>query len=58
MATLLQSKVGDSGVYLLALVSGIITDVDAITLSQLSHKELAWRWPPGHTARRAWSTPR
>lgn len=42
MATLLQSKVGNSGVYLLALVSGI-TDVDAITLSlaQLSHKELA-----------------
>jgi uncharacterized membrane protein (DUF4010 family) len=41
MATLLQSRVGDSGVYLLALVSGI-TDVDAITLSlsQLSHKEL------------------
>lgn len=42
MATLLQDKVGNSGVYLLALVSGI-TDVDAITLSlsQLSHKELA-----------------
>ncbi|WP_279452282.1 MgtC/SapB family protein [Aeromonas hydrophila] len=42
MATLLQSKVGNSGVYLLSLVSGI-TDVDAITLSlsQLSHKELA-----------------
>ncbi|MEH8113170.1 MgtC/SapB family protein [Aeromonas veronii] len=42
MATLLQDKVGNSGVYLLSLVSGI-TDVDAITLSlsQLSHKELA-----------------
>ncbi|UNP88999.1 MgtC/SapB family protein [Aeromonas encheleia] len=42
MATLLQSRVGDSGVYLLALVSGI-TDVDAITLSlsQLAHKDLA-----------------
>ena len=42
MATLLQSKVGNSGVYLLALVSGI-TDVDAITLSlsQLAQKELA-----------------
>lgn len=41
MATLLQSKVGNSGVYLLALVSGI-TDVDAITLplSQLAHKDL------------------
>ena len=42
MATLLQSKVGNSGVYLLSLVSGI-TDVDAITLSlsQLAQKELA-----------------
>ncbi|MFM4703114.1 MgtC/SapB family protein [Aeromonas bivalvium] len=41
LATLLQSEVGDSGVYLLALVSGI-TDVDAITLSlaQLTSKEL------------------
>lgn len=40
MATLLQSKAGNSGVYLLSLVSGI-TDVDAITLSQLAQKELA-----------------
>ncbi|MFM4943593.1 MgtC/SapB family protein [Aeromonas bivalvium] len=41
LATLLQSEVGSSGVYLLALVSGI-TDVDAITLSlaQLTSKEL------------------
>jgi uncharacterized membrane protein (DUF4010 family) len=45
---LLQSKVGNSGVYLLSLVSGI-TDVDAITLSlsQLSHKELARGGGPG-----------
>jgi uncharacterized membrane protein (DUF4010 family) len=42
LATLLQSEVGRSGIYLLALVSGI-TDVDAITLSlaQLANKELA-----------------
>jgi uncharacterized membrane protein (DUF4010 family) len=58
MATLLQSKVGNSGVYLLSLVSGI-TDVDAITLSlsQLSHKELALEVAARASCWPGWSTP-